>query len=249
MNKTILVLFLLLTFGCGDAENSSQQESTQKQDLDADLARVKANQDTKNDAVISCGTGTCSSILCGYDCSTSGQQCVKACSTEASGKPSVSAKISGGTSKSLNSDDFVYERVFSLNNVLYFGCDLWDYSSGERDDLVISFREVLSASFQAGGPRDIGSDLQLEIRNFEGPGSYQGIGYYSENSAKRADEDYFVTDEGCGFEIEKTEIGISGTIVCRNVPNKKSSASIAISAEFQCGGDALDPQIITMNRL
>ncbi len=252
MKKVLFILCLFGIFSCGEVENEAEEE-IRTDDFASQLADAKASQDGKDDEPSRCGEDTCQRSLCGYDCSVSGQQCERACADDDTGEVLVKLNVSGSISKEYSSENFTNEPILSLNDVLIFGCDLWDFSSGDRDDLVISYSEVHKGAFAVGDTERLGPKATFEITDFQGPGSYQGDGFFTASSDQKKINNYFLARDACGFEVEKTATGISGNIVCANLPitrfnEANPDASIKIEAEFSCGIDAMDPQFIKLNR-
>lgn len=233
----------------GNAVESTDEDGFQEVDLADQLG--EAQTDSKSDAPSQCGTDSCSADLCGYDCSTSGQQCDRACdSADRDADTYVLFNVSGARDARLDSRDLEYKPKLALNNVLIYGCELWDFSSGEYDGLEISYKKVYNASFQLGGPKNIGENAKIYIKPFEGPGSYQATGFYAASSAERGERNYFWGKETCGVELEIIDGGaVRGEFVCGSVPNRQdgNSSTVRMVGEFECGIGSMNPEFIALD--
>ncbi len=183
----------------------------------------------KSDEPTACGEASCPPSLCGYDASVAGEQAVRSCATE-DGRPTsfITANVSGGGS--FDSRTNPYQPVFSLDNVLVYGCELWDYSDGAYDGLEVEYKELIHASFtvNANDPTRTLKSFGFYIDHFAGPGSYRASAHYQATSeATRAYD-----RDACSVDVTVDAAGtVGGTFSC----------SIGVSGSFGCAKNAMNP--------
>lgn len=252
--KTILFLSLAL-FGlsaCGEEALSPAEQTPQEADFNPesesfdDLSEAK-QLNAKADQAFECGQGVCSNVLCGYDCGSSGQQCQRSCAEADTRQDTfVKLQVSGSESASVDSTTLAYEPTISLSNVVFYGCQLWDFSNQEYDGLEIQYRDIRKGAFLFGDPYDYGIEANIYIKPFEGPGSYIAEGFVSMNSARRKEKDYYYQKQSCGVSVDVDAQGaVSGEIFCEEVAHKSDARKIKITGSFGCGKNALKlPNIV-----
>lgn len=255
MNKpmtTMLMLSLCLMTACTvsdmDGAENTQGDVFSSQSSPADVIAERRSAGKADDAA-RCGEDLCARSLCGYDCATAGQQCVRACAFE-DARPDtfVRASITGSEDMALDSRNYEYKPVLSLNNALFYGCDVWDFSSQERDGFEVNYREVFQGAFAVGDPKHIGADLTIYVEPFEGPGSYPAQLIFTTSSDARAEGIGWSQKEACLMSVDVTaEGGLKGSFTCEGVPNHKTEATIDVEGEFQCGVNAMRTLINAMN--
>lgn len=203
------------------------------------------NPDGKSDTIRACGDASCEARLCGYDCTVAGQQCTQACApTPASDKAFVRATIAGstGSSTTIDSRETPYVPVFSLDNVLVYGCELWDFSNQVKDGLEIELQQLRHSSFTVNpnDPTRYDHKLMVYVAPFLGPGSYRGQAGYAANEHSTT---YFSTD-GCAVDVTADTGGaLHGTFSCQ-IPAAGTTSSVRITGEFGCPIDAMAPQFV-----
>ncbi len=245
--KGIAVASALVLSACGPAEEDrgSREDVVEKSDAE----RLEELQDGqgKADFPAPCGQETCEYDMCGYDCTTAGSQCVRSCAdVDAREESYVLFNASGAENVRLDSRDLAYVPRFSLDRVLLYGCDVFDYSNGESDDLEIKYKKIYKGAFAVGQPQNIGEDAYVYIRDFQGPGSYMASARYSPNS-QASDSDRYWGKDVCGVEVDAlSNGGIRGEFVCDAVPSKGGGASVRLVGEFECGVNAMDLQFVDL---
>lgn len=250
---SILLLFLasFSLAACGEEAISPAEQTPQEADFNPesepfdDLSEAK-QLNAKADQAFECGQGVCSNVLCGYDCSVSGQQCERSCAEADTRQDNfVKLQVSGAESISVDSTTLAYEPTISLNNVVFYGCYLWDFSNQEYDGLEIQYRDIRKGAFLIGDPYDYGLEANIYIKPFEGPGSYIAEGFVSMNSARRKEKDYYYQKQSCGVSVDVDAQGaVSGEIFCEQVAHKGDSRKIKVTGSFGCGKNALKLPII-----
>lgn len=249
----VFALAVMLTMtACGATEpeaNDGVDDTPERSDADY-LAEAsdKDSKDGKADSPAPCGQEMCDRVLCGYDCTTSGTQCERACSsTDARADSYVLFNVSGTEDARLDSRDLAYVPKLSLKRVLLYGCELWDYSDGSRDALEVKYKKIYNGAFAVGQPESIGDDAYIFIETFEGPGSYLASGKYSRNTNASKAKDYYWDSETCGVEIDVLDNGgIRGEFVCGAIPNRSNNSSVRMVGEFECGVNAMDLEFIDL---
>lgn len=194
------------------------------------------NPDGKSDDARACGDAACVPRLCGYDCTTPGAQCTETCApSEGRASAFVTATIGGAT---VDSRDTPYQPVWDLDNVLVYGCELWDFSNQEKDGLQIQLTELHHSSFvvNPNDPRRHDRDLFVYVAPFTGPGSYRGEGKYRANQ----DAPLHYAKDACSVDVDASaDGGIHGTFDCRI--SSQSGSSVDMRGEFACPIDAMSP--------
>jgi hypothetical protein len=195
-------------------------------------------QSGKSDGPSACGTDSCEPTLCGYDCSVAGEQATKSCA-ESDGREStfVTGSANGSTFDSRTNP---FAPVYSLNNVLVYGCDLWDFSSGEYDGLEVRFEELIHSSFTVNpdDPTRFGKNFGLYIDHFAGPGSYRAeASYQASNEAAR-----YGAGDACTVDVAVDAAGtVSGSYDCSIAAQAGGSGSVAVKGTFGCAKNSMDP--------
>lgn len=244
MKMGVIGFVIVAAASCG--EDIKQEELAVERGSFSDQVEQESSQESKADDLVRCGVETCAPSACGYDCTYPGQ-CVRACASMPSrDQTHVKMNVSGSVNTTLDSSEYAFEPVLSLENVLFFGCEVWDMSNQDRDDFEISFAEVFQGAFSTQNPEDIGRRAIVDIRDYRGPGIYRANGFFSESSELKAAGDYYYGELGCTVTIRGTrERGIAGDISCE-IPNASGPQMIRIQGDFACGVDAMSPQIIKL---
>src|ERR1051326_6788623 len=81
----------------------------------------------KGDGAVACGADSCDASLCAWNCATAGAACTPACTSELRKEAFVAASVNGATVDSRNTP---YVPKLALDNLLIYGCDFWNFSSG-----------------------------------------------------------------------------------------------------------------------
>jgi hypothetical protein len=194
-------------------------------------------QSGKSDEPRACGTESCVVDLCGYDCSVTGEQAKKECAdTDGRASTFVAGSVSGGGSFDSRSNP--YAPVFSLDNVLVYGCELWDYSDGAYDGLQVQFEELIHSSFvvDPNDPRRTGKEFSFYIDHFAGPGSYRAGAHYSASS----DTTRFGQNDACSTDVAVDSAGtVSGSYSC--TISSPAGGSVSVSGTFGCAKNSMRP--------
>ncbi len=240
----LLSSLLLFSLSTGCSSDDSRPEGPGGYDESLDDARDK---DQKNDAVIQCGESSCAVSKCGYDCTVAGQLCERGCAeTDTRSEAFVEFAASGAHTGVRDTRDTDYAPVLRLDDALFYGCELWDFTGSEKQGLELKLTELVNGSFTTSGPRETGYEFFVYAKNFNGPGNYAAEGFLAENSAARTDKDYYFGAEACSLAVSVAGDGLAGTFSCDAVPHKTQSKSIALSGSFSCGANALDVNIIDL---
>jgi len=253
MRAHALALLLSLAIFAGCAEDATGPD-------DGELARepgsgygelLESAQLTSNkaDDAVSCGEETCPMKLCGYTC-RAGAQCVKGCvAQDTRAATRLKLSVSGALLTQADSTRYQYQPVLSLNDVIFYGCQLWDFSNGEYDGLALMFSEVYKGAFLAGEPSQKGLEFEVYTKPFTGPGTYIAEGFLSKSSETRAARDFFRGTDQCSIVAEDDgAFGLKGTFRCTDLPHFSSDAKIHVQGEFACGPTGLRlPEIVRMN--
>lgn len=196
------------------------------------------NPDGKSDTIRACGDTSCEARLCGYDCTTVGEQCTQTCApTAAREQAFVTARVGGTT---IDTRDTPYAPVWDLDNVLVYGCELWDFSSQVKDGLEIQIEQLRHAPFviDPNNPRRHDHKLVVYVAPFTGPGSYRGEGLYAANEHAT----HYYAKDACEVDVAAGEDGaIHGTFACRLPAAGGATGAIEMSGEFACPVDAMSP--------
>ena len=203
--------------------------------------------DEKSDEPRSCGEDSCAPILCGYDCTVAGSQCERGCaSADDRASTYVQATFSGAHSSTLDTRQTPFVPVFSLDNVLVYGCDLWDFSNQQYDGLEIEVEELVHASFVVNPSDPTRHDRKLiaYIKGFTGPGSYRAEAMFR----ARHDAPQFYAGDACSVDVAASPSGgIQGTFDCTIAARDGTGASVAARGEFACARNAMDPLFVRRN--
>lgn len=247
----MLALLCVSLVACGEDGPESAPEQTEQGGFDPELQTnddlSEAKQlNAKADEPYACGPDVCSSLLCGYDCGTSGQQCQRSCAaSDARQDTFIRLQVSGSESASVDSTSLPYEPILSLSNVVFYGCELWDYSNQEYDGLEIKYRDIRKGAFLVGDPSEYGVEANIYIEPFEGPGSYIAEGFVSINSERRKQRDYYYQKQSCGVSVDVDDAGmVTGEIFCEQVAHKSDSRKIKVTGSFGCGKNSIKLPII-----
>ncbi|MEZ4462866.1 MAG: hypothetical protein R3E66_24690 [bacterium] len=238
-------ILVVVSMGCGDDSSQGTELAADRSSFSDQLDTAKKLQ-TKGDEFVACGSDTCEPSACGYDCTVVGQ-CERACAlVPQRDQTEVKLDITGSITTKLDSTEHAFEPVLSLDNVLFFGCELWDFSNQTRDDLEVSFAEIYRGGFAVGDPENIGRRAVIDIRDYRGPGTYTANGFFSESSAQREKNDYYYGTDACTMTVRESDHhGIAGEITC-DIPNKSLPRNIRMTGTFACGMDAMSVQIIKL---
>jgi hypothetical protein len=200
----------------------------------------KPNPDGKSDEVRACGAQSCVPRLCGYDCATAGSQCTEACGAEdARAQAFVTATVSGAESTTFDSRATPFDPVFALDNVLVYGCELWDFSDGSKDGLEIQFEELVHSSFvvDPNDPTRYDRKLDVYVAPFTGPGSYRGEALYT----SRHDAPRYYAKDGCAVDVSTDAAhGARGTFRC-DLARRDGGGAVTVTGEFGCPVNAMNP--------
>jgi len=194
----------------------------------------------KSDEPRACGEESCLPELCGYDLSKQGVQATESCAAE-DGRAStfVSATIGGSETGSFDSRTNPYVPRLQLDNVLVYGCELWDFSGDAYDGLEIEYQELIHSSFtvNANDPTRTKKDFKLYIKGVEGPGSYRAQAMYRAAN----DAALYAGNDACSVDVTVDDSGtVSGAYEC-TIPARMSSASVGVTGTFACGKNAMNP--------
>ena len=202
-----------------------------------DTQSVPTPDDGKADEPRRCGDDTCLPSLCGYDCSTEGAQCERGCAaSDGRSAAYVAATFTGAHASTLDTRTTPYEPRLALDDVLIYGCDLWDFSSGAYDGLEIEVTELVHASFTVNpnDPTRHDRKLLVYLKPFTGPGSYQAEGMFQ----ARHDQPTFTTTDGCSVDVATDdEGGLTGAFTC-------DLAGVSATGTFACPQTAMDPLFV-----
>jgi len=197
------------------------------------------NLDSKSDEVRACGAESCAPILCGYDCTTRGTQCTASCAAaDARSQAFVAATVSGPEASSFDSRQNPYAPVFTLDNVLIYGCQLWDFSNQVKDGLEIEFEELIHSSPGAtpADPTRHGRKLGIYTAPFQGPGSYRAEATFQATHETPA----YITRDGCSVDVASdANGGLTGSFDC--ALQATTGASTSVKGRFACPENAMDP--------
>jgi hypothetical protein len=228
MKTSAAIAMCLVITGCVAGENEEA----------FDFDQSKPVQTGKSDGPSACGTDSCLPELCGYDCSVAGVQATEACAA-ADGRANtfVTGSVSGS---SFDSRSNPYVPVFSLDKVLVYGCELWDFSSGAYDGLEVQFEELIHSSFAVNpnDPTRTGKDFGLYIGHFVGPGSYRADAHY----AASHDSTRFGQNDACSADVAVDSAGtVTGSYTCSIKATAGGSGSVSVQGTFGCAKNSMTP--------
>jgi hypothetical protein len=221
------IAFSLLITGC--VSDQPEEEFEFGQSIPTNMG--------KSDGPQSCGAGSCLPELCGYNASVAGEQATKECATT-DGRPDTFVTGSTGGS-TFDSRTNPYAPVFSLDKVLVYGCDLWDFSSGAYDGLEIQYEELIHSSFvvNTNDPTRTARHFDMYIGHFAGPGSYKADAMYQASS----DSTRYGQNEACTVDVSvDANATVSGTYSC-TIAAASGGGSVSVSGSFGCAKNAMDP--------
>jgi hypothetical protein len=225
------ILMSLAFAGCisGDSE----------EDFSFDQSTPKQNGG-KADGPVTCGDQSCDASLCGYDCSVPGQQAKESCATtDGRSATFVAASIGGSESTSFDSRTNPYQPVFSLDKVLVYGCNLWDFSGGAYDGFELQYEELVHSSFtvNTNDPTRTQRHFGLYMKPFAGPGSYRAQAQYRPTS----DAKWYSAPDACSVDVSVDAAGtVSGSFNCAGM-GSDSGGTVSAQGSFSCGKNALSP--------
>ena len=174
MIKTLMALSLFVA-ACG-----AEEEEFSLDDLSVRLPDEPPGG--KSDEAVTCGDSSCSWDRCGYSC-PAGEQCHRACQPRDTRADAFTKLTIGATT--LDSRALAYQPVVRLTDVLFHGCELWDFSNGQYDGLEISYRELRQGAFRASDRTTHDHYFMLYTKPFTGPGSYRAEASYAASSEAR----------------------------------------------------------------
>lgn len=226
MKTSAAIAMCLVITGCvaGDGEEAFE------------FGQSRPTSEGKSDEPRACGEDSCAPVLCGYDCTTQGEQCERSCAAADGRASSFVAATVGGSS--FDSRTNPYQPVFSLDNVLVYGCELWDYSNGEYDGLQIQYEELIHSSFtvNANDPTRTKHDFALYAAPFTGPGSYRAQAQYRASH----ESTQYAQNDACSLDVAADETGgIKGSFDC--TIKSQSAGSISVRGTFACAANAMSP--------
>ncbi|MEJ7596959.1 MAG: hypothetical protein WKG01_03530 [Kofleriaceae bacterium] len=231
----LLLPFLLLSAACADDPVD---------DFSPFGDQSLPNPDGKSDEVRSCGEASCVPRLCGYDCTAGDAQCSETCApTDARAEAFVKATFSGAHTSTFDSRNTPFDPVFALDNVLIYGCDLWDFSDQKYDGLEIELTELVHSSFVVNPKDPTRHDRKFlaYISPFTGPGSYRGEAMFQ----ARHDAPYFYSKDACAIDITKDASGgIHGALDCQITETAGGTGTVRVQAEVGCPINAMDPLFV-----
>ena len=197
--------------------------------------------DGKSDEVRACGETSCVPRLCGYDCTATGSQCTETCAaSDGRATAYVAAQVSGSYTGSFDSRTNPFDPVFALDNVLVYGCELWDFSNQTQDGLEIEFEELVHSSFVVDPSDPTRHDRRLVVYTapFTGPGSYRGEALFT----ARHDAPRFYARDACAVDITtNADHTVLGTFSCTLPAGAGGSGSVTVRGEFACPVNAMTP--------
>lgn len=239
-------LFLVFLAACSADDPDRTGEPV---DDYGDLLDEAKDEGAKTDQIVTCGEEACEASLCGYDCSDPGQLCERSCAdADSRADAFVEFTASGGHAVTRDSRDVPYEPVLRLDDVLFYGCELWDFAGSSKQGLELRFAEIFQGAFTPSDPRDHGYELNVYAAPFTGPGTYTAEGFLSRSDDARDARDYWYGEDACQMQVEASGDGLSGTFRCAAIPHRSGAASVALSGSFACGANSLDIRIIDLLR-
>jgi hypothetical protein len=190
-------------------------------------------QGGKGDSPVSCGGSTCDGSLCAWDCSMQGASCTEACTSDDRKDAYVTATASGGASTSFDSRNTAYAPKYALDNVLIYGCELWNFA--DHQGLEIQYTELVHSSFTVdpSDPTTYQRKLDIFVDNLHGAGSYSG----AEGSFEMSNtSDQFTAQDGCSVDANPQDGGLAGSFNCQ-------LGGTSVTGQFSCPGNSLAGQV------
>jgi len=226
---------LVFIVGCADSEPADDFSPFDDQST--------PNPDGKSDEARACGSSSCAPRLCGYDCTAGGSQCAQTCAaSDGRAEAFVTASFSGAHSSAFDSRATPFDEVFALDNVLIYGCELWDFSNQSKDGLEIELTELIHSSFvvNPNDPTRHDRKFMAYVAPFTGPGSYRGEAMFQANQ----DAARFYQKDACMVDIAADGTGgIRGTFECQ-IGQLDGSATVGVTGTFGCPINAMDPLFV-----
>lgn len=230
---------LVFVIGCADSDPADDFSPFDEQST--------PNPDGKSDDARACGASSCVPRLCGYDCTAGGSQCSQTCAaSDTRADAFVTATFSGAHSSTFDSRNTPFDPVFALDNVLIYGCDLWDFSNQVKDGLEIELTELVHSSFvvDPNDPTRHDRKFLAYIAPFTGPGSYRAEAMFQ----ARHDAPRFYTKDACMVDVDADAAGgITGTFECQIRDQAGGSSAVSVSGTFGCPINAMDPLFVRRN--
>jgi hypothetical protein len=227
------VFLLAATAGCA---------SNAPADVDGHGSIPHPQGDGKQDGEVSCGSSACAASECAFDCSTSGQTCHKACMTDERANAFVAASVAGAEQVAFDSRQTPYQPKLALDNVLIYGCEVWDFSAGNHQGLELEYIELIHDSLVVDptDPTRHHNRLDVYVDPLAGPGTYRGEGSFTASDAAAAAGRRYTSSDGCSVTLDAMG---GGTFDC--ALQNQAGASISVSGSFSCPGSAMNqPEFI-----
>lgn len=205
-------------------------------DDEFEFGQAKPSQTGKADGPVACGAGSCLPELCGYNASVAGEQAKEECAAT-DGRPDTFVTGTAGGS-TFDSRANPYAPVFSLDKVLVYGCELWDFSSGAYDGLEIQYEELIHSSFTVNpnDPTRTARHFDMYIGHFAGPGSYKADAMYQASSESTR----YGQEDACTVDVSVDANGtVGGTYSC--TISAEAGGSTSVSGSFGCAKNAMNP--------
>lgn len=226
---------LVFVVGCADSDPADDFSPFDDPSL--------PNPDGKSDHARACGASSCVPRLCGYDCTAGGSQCSQTCAaSDTRADAFVTATFSGAHSSTFDSRTTPFDPVYALDNVLIYGCDLWDFSNQVKDGLEIELTELVHSSFivDPNDPTRHDRKFLAYVAPFTGPGSYRAEAMFQ----ARHDAPRFYTKDACTVDIAADAAGgISGSFDCQ-ISQQEGSGTVGVRGTFGCPINAMDPLFV-----
>ncbi|CAN5228711.1 hypothetical protein BH11MYX1_BH11MYX1_55430 [soil metagenome] len=233
MNHKALIFILgAATSACVVASSSHE--------FDPSGSQAKPTPESKTDSPSACGASACLPELCGYDCATSEGACSHACASQDDRAAAfVTGRVTGGEQTSFDSRGNPFAPFFSLDNVLVYCCEIWDFedsSSAAHDGLEVKFEELVHSSLvdDPTDPTRRARDLDLYIGHFSGPGSYKAEAFYTSGTAAT----WYQTNDACTVDVAASaDRGLTGTYRCSI--HSQANTVVSVEGTFGCPSTAL----------
>ncbi len=176
----------------------------------------------------------------GWDCSASGTTCKAKCYSMA--EPSRAYVAFTVDGKTLDSRAVPYApAAATLDNVLVYGCTLWDFADGTHQGLDFEYKRLIHGAFGADRRSDFEDYVNVSIASFEGPGSYRADPTYIPSDEAQALAKIYARPAGCGVEVSSDgDGGVTGMVACAPM-SAPDGTTVSLRGEFACPGSALSP--------